>query len=66
MTNVRSITLARPPFCEGDEVELAKGLYVGTPGVFLRVKEDASWVDITERNGAVRSHPRAWLSAVSN
>jgi hypothetical protein len=66
MTNVGSIALARPAFLEGHEVVLIKGPYVGTPGDFLRVKEDASWVDITERNGAVRSHPRAWLSAVSN
>jgi hypothetical protein len=66
MTNVRSVRLAGPAFRAGDEVVLIKGPYVGTPGVFLRLKEDASWVDITERNGVVRSHPRAWLGAVTS
>jgi hypothetical protein len=49
-------------FREGDEVVLAEGTYQGTPGVFLRLKEDVNWADITERNGSVRSHPVAWLA----
>jgi hypothetical protein len=49
-------------FREGDEVVLAEGTYQGTPGVFLRLREDANWADITERNGTVRSHPVAWLA----
>jgi hypothetical protein len=49
-------------FREGDEVVLADGTYQGTPGVFLRLREDARWADITERNGAVRSHPVIWLA----
>ena len=49
-------------FREGDEVFLAKGSYQGTPGVFLRLKDDRAWADITERNGLVRSHPVAWLA----
>ena len=54
---------AGPIFREGDEVVLAKGSYQGTLGVFLRFKEeDVSWADITERNGAVRSHPVVWLA----
>jgi hypothetical protein len=48
-------------FREGDEVVLADGTYQGTPGVFVRLKNDANWADITERNGIVRSHPVAWL-----
>jgi hypothetical protein len=53
---------ASPAFHEGDEVQLAAGTYQGTLGVFLRLREDAKWADITERNGLVRSHPVAWLA----
>lgn len=49
-------------FREGDEVVLAEGTYQGTLGVFVRLKEDSKWADITERNGAVRSHPVQWLA----
>ena len=49
-------------FREGDEVVLADGTYHGTPGVFLRLREDANWAEITERNGEVRSHPVIWLA----
>ena len=48
-------------FREGDEVVLAEGTYQGTPGVFLHLRKDVNWADITERNGSVRSHPVAWL-----
>ena len=51
-----------PVFREGDEVVLAEGTYQGTPGVFIRLREDVSWADITERNGSIRSHPVAWLN----
>lgn len=51
-----------PMFREGDEVVLAQGAYQGTLGVFLRLREDPHWADITERNGAVRSHPVIWLA----
>ena len=51
-----------PVFREGDEVVLAEGTYEGTPGVFLRLKEDVNWADITERNGRIRSHPVVWLA----
>ncbi|MGO9230210.1 MAG: hypothetical protein ACLQKA_13525 [Bryobacteraceae bacterium] len=53
---------ADPQFHEGDEVVLAQGSYQGTLGVFVRLKEDVNWADITERNGCVRSHPVAWLA----
>ena len=49
-------------FREGDEVVLASGTHQGTAGVFLRLRNDANWADITERNGSVRSHPVAWLA----
>jgi len=49
-------------FHEGDEVVLAAGSYQGTPGVFLRLRPDITWADITERDGAVRSHPMVWLA----
>jgi hypothetical protein len=48
-------------FHEGDEVVLTEGTYQGTLGVFLRLREDIKWADITERNGSVRSHPVEWL-----
>ena len=48
-------------FREGDEVVLVEGTYQGTLGVFVRLRDDVGWADITERNGAVRSHPLAWL-----
>ena len=51
-----------PEFHEGDQVVLANGTYQGTPGVFLHLREDIKWVDITERNGGVREHPVEWLS----
>jgi len=49
-------------FREGDDVVLAEGTYQGTAGVFLRLREDVNWADITERNGSIRSHPVAWLA----
>ena len=50
-----------PIFHEGDEVVLVEGTYQGTLGVFVRLRDDVAWADIMERNGAVRSHPVAWL-----
>jgi hypothetical protein len=49
-------------FREGDEVVLAKGTYQGTSGIFVRLRKDVNWADITERNGSTRSHPVAWLA----
>lgn len=57
-----SATPAGTAFREGDEVVLAHGTYQGTPGVFLRLREDVKWADITERNGSIRSHPLTWLA----
>jgi hypothetical protein len=48
-------------FHKGDEVVLVEGTYQGTLGVFVRLRDDVAWADITERNGAVRSHPVAWI-----
>lgn len=57
-----SIRHAALTFREGDEVVLAQGTYQGTLGIFLRLREDGNWADITERNGDVRSHPVIWLA----
>lgn len=57
-----SNTSVRAAFDEGDEVVLAEGSYQGTLGVFIRLKGDVNWADITERNGSIRSHPVAWLA----
>jgi hypothetical protein len=59
MTSTRP---AGPTFREGDEVVQSEGTYQGTLGVFLRLKEDANWADITELSGDVRSHPVIWLA----
>jgi hypothetical protein len=61
-TKTMSTGLDGSTFREGDEVMLASGTYQGTSGVFLRLKEDVNWADITERNGDVRTHPVAWLA----
>jgi hypothetical protein len=58
MTTLRELPEA---FRKGDEVVLAQGTYQGTPGVFVGLKEDAKWADITERDGSIRSHPVTWL-----
>jgi hypothetical protein len=59
---MNSIRFVDRGFREGDEVVLAEGTYQGTPGVFLRLREDTNWADITERNGSIRSHPVVWLT----
>ncbi len=48
-------------FHQGDEVVLVRGSYQGTQGIFCRLKADPAWADITERGGAIRSHPVEWL-----
>jgi hypothetical protein len=49
-------------FREGDEIVLAEGTYQGATGVFIRLREDVNWAEIRECNGAIRSHPVAWLA----
>ena len=51
-----------PAFHEGDKVVLAEGTYQGTTGVFLRLREDNAWAEITEPDGSIRGHPVAWLA----
>jgi hypothetical protein len=46
----------------GDEVVLVEGTYQGTSGVFLRLRDDIKWADITQRDGTIRSHPVEWLA----
>jgi transcription antitermination factor NusG len=48
-------------FKEGDSVVLAEGTYQGTPGVFIRLRQDINWAEILERSGAMRCHPVVWL-----
>jgi len=59
MINARCL---HPKFHEGDEVVLSEGTYQGTAGVFLQLREDAKWADISESDGTIRSHPVAWLT----
>ena len=49
-------------FKEGDGVVLVAGPYEGTPGVFLRLRADVRWADISERNGRTRCHPVSGLA----
>lgn len=48
-------------FKESDNVVLAEGTYQGATGVFIRLRPDANWAEIRERNGTVRCHPVVWL-----
>jgi hypothetical protein len=57
-----STSIAGRAFHKGDEVILASGTYQGTSGVFLGLREDPVWADITQRDGIVHSHPVAWLA----
>jgi hypothetical protein len=59
MSEIRTVV---PAFRTGDEVVLVSGSYQGTPGVFLRLRQDPKWADIEERNGKIRSHPVEWLA----
>ena len=61
-TNIMNFISGLSKFREGDQVVLARGSYQGSLGVFLRLREDARWADITERNGNIRSHPVEWLA----
>ncbi len=59
MFNIRPV--AATEFKDGDNVVLADGLHPGTVGVFLQLRPDVNWAEIRESNGAIRSHPVAWL-----
>ena len=61
MPTVRSGPTRTPEFRAGDNVILAEGPYQGTPGVFLRLRQDLNWAEIKERSGRVRPHPGVWL-----
>lgn len=50
VTNMTSGTATASTFCAGDQVVLDRGTYQGTMGVFVRLKQDANWADIMERN----------------
>jgi hypothetical protein len=50
------------PFREGDNVVLLEATCRGTPGVFLRLRADPKWADVTEPDGIVRTHPFEWLA----
>ncbi len=66
MTSIRFVQSqpepARPEFRQGDDVVLASGACEGTIGVFLSLRDDVDWADITESNGAITSHPVVYLA----
>lgn len=51
------------PIQPGDRVILVEGPYQGTPGVLLKLKEDANWAEVREWDNRVRCHPVIWLRA---
>lgn len=58
-------TTLRPAFSEGEEVVLTENNYLDSQGsraVFLRLREDSNWADITTRTGSVHSYPVVWLA----
>jgi hypothetical protein len=59
MTMIRPIA---PGFQKGEPVVLARGTYPGTQGIFLQLRQDPAWADVQETDGAIRSHPVAWLA----
>jgi hypothetical protein len=66
--STRNLTTARPvapSFREGDQVVLAEGTYQGTTGVFLHLRKDIKWAEITEKNGSVRCHPVEWMEHIA-
>lgn len=56
----------RPVFREGDPVVVAEGPNPGTPGVFLRLRPDVNWAEITYRDGSVHRHAVVWLAHSTN
>lgn len=60
--NILANPATHQAFRMGDEIVLSAGSYVGTTGVFLRLRPDAKWADVCEHSGANRSHPVEWLA----
>ncbi|MGD1073533.1 MAG: hypothetical protein ABSB15_25760 [Bryobacteraceae bacterium] len=48
-------------FQKGEPVVLFKGSNIGTPGIFVDLRDDNKWADIEEHGGIVRQHPVEWL-----
>jgi len=48
-------------FHEGDDIVLAEGPNKYIRGVFLTLKDYVEWAAIKGPNGAVTSHPVAWM-----
>jgi hypothetical protein len=53
-------------FEKGQAVVLFKGSNIGTPGIFVDLREDRKWADIEEQDGTVRQHPVEWLKPAGN
>lgn len=52
-----------PKFHAGDLVVLVEGPHKYERGTFMRLKDDVEWAAIKETNGAISSHPVAWMLA---
>jgi hypothetical protein len=52
-----------PKFRAGDQVVLIEGPHKYERGTFMRLKDDVEWAAIKETNGAIGSHPVAWMLA---
>jgi hypothetical protein len=54
-----------PTFNSGDEVVLTRNSHggaEGSHGVFLRLRADSNWADITDSDGHIQYHPVEWLA----
>jgi hypothetical protein len=58
---MKASSLQKNAFQPGEKVFVAQGVYQGTIGTFLGLREDPNWSDIQELNGSVRTHPVVWL-----
>lgn len=52
-----------PKFHAGDLVVLIEGPHKYERGTFMRLKDDVEWATIKETDGAISSHPVAWMLA---
>jgi transcription antitermination factor NusG len=50
-----------PNFHAGEKIILAEGPHKDVLGTFLGLDDEVQWAAIKEANGAVSSHPVAWM-----
>ena len=64
MTPSKSAAPPAAKFEVGEKVYVARGVYQGTLGLFLRTRPDARWAEVHETlRNEVRTHPVEYLRA---